>query len=71
MTYERCFCCRYVGVGESNEDQLFYYFVESEGNPKEDPLVVWMSGGPGCSSLIALSMKNIGKRLPHHFIELL
>ncbi|RWR73918.1 serine carboxypeptidase-like protein 18 isoform X1 [Cinnamomum micranthum f. kanehirae] len=53
----------YVGVGESNEDQLFYYFVESEGNPREDPLVMWISGGPGCSSLMALSMKNIGPLL--------
>jgi cathepsin A (carboxypeptidase C) len=30
---------------------LHYWFVESQGNPKTDPVVLWMNGGPGCSSL--------------------
>ncbi|CAI0464512.1 unnamed protein product [Linum tenue] len=44
----------YVGVGEKEEAQLFYYFVKSEGNPVEDPVVLWLTGGPGCSALSGL-----------------
>ncbi|KAG5526273.1 hypothetical protein RHGRI_032528 [Rhododendron griersonianum] len=45
----------YVSVGEWNDVHLFYYFIESEGDPDLDPLILWLTGGPGCSSFCGLA----------------
>ncbi|KAJ6705182.1 SERINE PROTEASE FAMILY S10 SERINE CARBOXYPEPTIDASE [Salix purpurea] len=41
----------YVTVDEKNEKALFYYFAEAELDCVSKPLVLWLNGGPGCSSL--------------------
>ncbi|CAN4086573.1 unnamed protein product [Withania somnifera] len=41
----------YVTVDDKKQRSLFYYFVEAETDPSSKPLVLWLNGGPGCSSL--------------------
>ncbi|XP_038880709.1 serine carboxypeptidase-like 45 isoform X3 [Benincasa hispida] len=41
----------YIHVDDQKHRALFYYFVEAEIDPASKPLVLWLNGGPGCSSL--------------------
>ncbi|XP_034672361.1 serine carboxypeptidase-like 45 [Vitis riparia] len=41
----------YVSLDDKKQRALFYYFVEAESDPASKPLVLWLNGGPGCSSL--------------------
>ena len=41
----------FLPVDDAKTLFLHYWLVTSSNNPTTDPLVVWMNGGPGCSSL--------------------
>lgn len=54
-----------IGVPPSGVGRMLmhYWFIESEGNPQTDPLIVWYNGGPGASSMYGF-LVELGKSLP-------
>ncbi|XP_015881553.2 serine carboxypeptidase-like 40 isoform X1 [Ziziphus jujuba] len=50
----------YVTVDKNAGRALFYYFVEAQHSKDELPLLLWLNGGPGCSSLAYGAMQELG-----------
>jgi len=48
----------YLTIDNSSNSNIFYWFFESQKSPAEDPVVVWLQGGPGSSSMLGLFVEN-------------
>ncbi|KAL2328549.1 hypothetical protein Fmac_021976 [Flemingia macrophylla] len=47
----------YYALPHSKAARMFYFFFESRKS-KNDPVVIWLTGGPGCGSELALFYEN-------------
>ncbi|KAK6124818.1 hypothetical protein DH2020_041434 [Rehmannia glutinosa] len=54
----------YITIDEKQKRSYFYYFVEAENEPASKPLVLWLNGGPGCSSIGAGAFSEHGPFQP-------
>jgi|Transcript_50370 cathepsin A (carboxypeptidase C) len=48
----------YIPIEGTLNTKYFFWFFESRSNPSTDPVVMWLTGGPGCSSQLALLAEN-------------
>ena len=47
-------------------NELFYIYTPSQNNPSTDPIMLWLNGGPGCSSLFGF-LAEIGPVTTENF----
>ncbi|KAK6926717.1 Peptidase S10, serine carboxypeptidase [Dillenia turbinata] len=48
----------YYRLPNTKSARMFYFFFESRRNRTDDPVVIWLTGGPGCASELALFYEN-------------
>ena len=48
--------------------ELFYVFTPSQSSPENDPIILWLNGGPGCSSMTGF-LEEIGPVIFLPYIE--
>ncbi|XP_058199947.1 serine carboxypeptidase-like isoform X1 [Rhododendron vialii] len=49
----------YYRLPNTVDARMFYFFFESrQNNNTDDPVVIWLTGGPGCGSELALFYEN-------------
>ncbi|KAK8993367.1 hypothetical protein V6N11_033468 [Hibiscus sabdariffa] len=53
----------YVTVNESHGRALFYWFFGATSKPGKHPILLWLNGGPGCSS-VASEAEELGPFFP-------
>lgn len=69
----------YTGYLNSGDKHFYFAFFQSRSKPDTDPLVLWLNGGPGCSSMTGLFMElgpctvneggDSARENPHSWIE--
>lgn len=42
----------------NDSDDIFYWMFRSRSQNDDDPLAIWLTGGPGCASELAVFFEN-------------
>lgn len=55
---------QFAGYFDTPEnDHFFFWMFESRHNPQTDPVILWLNGGPGCSSMTGMLFENGPSRI--------
>ncbi len=48
----------FTSTAQGNQKFIYHWLVESQVDPANAPLILWMQGGPGCSGLFGAGFEN-------------
>jgi len=49
---------QYTGWLDVGAKHIFFWYFESQDSPSDDPLLLWLTGGPGGSGMIGMLQEN-------------